>query len=51
MLMENNKLQHLEISGNGIGDEGVRYVTEGVQHNDTLTKLLLTDCKISVKGN
>ena len=49
--MENNKLQHLNIGNNNITDDGVRYVTEGVQHNDTLTELWLWDCKISVKGN
>ena len=50
MLMENNTLQHLHI-GDNITDEGVRYVTEGVQHNDTLTELWLQCCEISVKGN
>jgi len=51
MLMENKKLQHLDISGNKIGDDGVRHVTEGLQQNDILTKLWLWDCEISVKGN
>ena len=49
--MENNKLQHLNISLNSISDDGVRHVMEGVQHNDTLTLLWLRDCEISVKGN
>ena len=51
MLMENNKLQHLDIADNTIGDDGVRHVTEGLQQNDTLTELILEDCNISVKGN
>ena len=51
MLMENKKLQHLNISENTIGDDGVRHVTEGLQQNDTLTELILLDCEISVKGN
>jgi len=51
MLMENKKLQHLNIGRNKIGDTGARHVTEGLQQNDTLTELLLSDCKITVKGN
>ena len=51
MLMENNKLQHLNISGNSIGDDGVRQITEGLQHNNTLTKLVAWDCDFSVEGS
>ena len=51
MLMGNKKLQHLNISENTIGDDGVRHVTEGLQQNDTLTELILWGCEISVKGN
>ena len=49
--MENKKLQHLYITGNEIGDDGVNHITEGLQQNDTLTKLVLRNCKISAKGN
>ena len=49
--MENKNPQHLDIGGNKIGDDGVRLVTEELQHNDTLTELLLWDCEISVKGS
>ena len=51
MLIKNKKLQHLNIGSNDIGDEGLGYVTEGLQQNDTLTELWLYDCEISVKGN
>ena len=51
MLMDNKKLETLKISSNKLGDDGVRHVTEGVQQNDTLTKLDIHDCEISVKGN
>ena len=51
MLMENKRLQHLDIRENAIGDEGVRHVTEGLQQNNSLTELLLYHCNISVKGN
>ena len=50
MLMENKKLQYLDISFNEIGDDGVRHVTEGLQQNDTLTKLMLKGCEISAEG-
>ena len=49
--MENKKLQHLSIDSNQFGDDGVRLVAEGLHHNNTLTKLRLHGCKISVKGN
>jgi len=51
MLMENKKLQYLNIDMNKIGDDGVRHVTEGLQQNDTLTELSLESCEISVKGS
>ena len=51
MLMENKNLIELNISRNNISDDGVRYVTEGLQQNDTLTELYLFGCEISVKGN
>ena len=50
MLMENNKLQYLDISWNTIGDDGVRLITEGLQCNNTLTKLNAERCGISVTG-
>ena len=49
--MKNKKLQHLNIGSNEIGDDGVSHITEGLQQNDTLTKLMLHDCEISAKGN
>ena len=48
--MENNKLQYLDISDNVIGDDGVRLITEGLQCNNTLTKLNAKRCGISVTG-
>ena len=49
--MENKKLQHLDINGNKIGDDGVSYITDGLQQNDTLTELILCNCAISAKGS
>ena len=51
MLMENKYLEHLNIGGNNIGDDGTKDVMEGIQHNGTLTELSLHRCEISVKGN
>ena len=50
MLMKNNKLQYLDISGNEIGNDGMRLITEGLQYNNTLTKLHAERCDISVEG-
>ena len=50
MLIENNKLQYLDIKWNEIGDDGVRLITEGLQYNNTLTKLNAWDCDVSVTG-
>ena len=50
MLMKNNKLQHLNSGGNKIGDAGMRLITEGLQYNNTLTKLDADHCDISVEG-
>ena len=51
MLMENKKLEHLDIGDNKIGDDGVRHVMEGLQQNDTVTELRLYSCEISIEGN
>ena len=51
MLMENKKLQHLNISWNKIGEDGVSHITEGLQQNNALTELLLQSCDLSAKGN
>ena len=51
MLMVNKYLEHLNIGGNNIGDDGTKDVMEGIQHNGTLTQLRLYHCEISVKGN
>ena len=36
---------------NDIGDDGMSSVAGGLQHNNTLTKLNVSECKFSVKGN
>ena len=51
MLMVNKNLKYLDISGKEISDDGIRDVAVGLQQNNTVTKLSLYDCEISVKGN
>ena len=50
MLMKNNKLQYLNIGSNNIRNDGVGLITEGLQYNNTLIKLVVVDCNISVEG-
>ena len=51
MLMKNSKLQYLNIGGNNkIGNDGVKLITEGLQYNNTLIKLDVRGCDISVEG-
>ena len=50
MLVKNNKLQYLDITGNEIGNDGVKLITEGLQYNNTLIELDADDCGISVEG-
>ena len=51
IMLENNILQHLNICGNPIGDDGIKLIVEGVQHHNTLTKLDVYGCDFSVEGN
>ena len=51
LLMENKKLQVLNIGGNQIGNEGVAAVCEPLyNYNTTLTELRMFNCGISVEG-
>ena len=36
---------------NDIGDDGMSSVADGLQHNNTLTKLYVEECEFSVKGS
>ena len=36
---------------NDIGDDGISSVADGLQHNSTLAKLNISECKFSVKGS
>ena len=50
LLKVNNSLQELVMWGNQIGDDGMSSVADGLQCNNTLTKLYVQECGFSVKG-
>ena len=50
LLKVNNSLQELDMGRNDIGDDGVSAVADGLQCNNTLTKLNVQVCGFSVKG-
>ena len=50
LLKVNNSLQELVMWGNQIGDDGMSLVADGLQCNNTLTKLNVERCGFSVKG-
>ena len=50
LLKVNNSLQVLLMMDNDIGDDGMSSIADGLQHNSTLTKLIISWCKFSVKG-
>ena len=51
MLLENDKLKYLDIHDNNIGDDEVRQISEGLQHNSTLIKLNMQKCDFLVEGS
>ena len=50
LLKVNNSLQELAMGHNPIGDDGMSLVADGLLCNNSLTKLVVQDCKFSVKG-
>ena len=50
LLKVNNSLQELDMGYNPIGDDGMSSVADGLQCNNTLTKLNVHNCEFSVKG-
>ena len=50
LLKVTNSLQELEMRFNDIGDDGMSLVADGLQYNQTLTKLNVQCCRLSVKG-
>ena len=50
LLKVNHSLQELDMRDNNISDEGISSVADGLQCNNTLTKLNVVECGLSVKG-
>ena len=50
LLKVNNSLQELVMEDNEIGDDGMSSVADGLQCNNTLTRLYVGRCGFSVKG-
>ena len=50
ILMGNCTLQVLNVCNNTIGDDGISVIVEQLQHITTLTKLVVIECGLSVKG-
>ena len=50
LLNVTHTLQKLYMSGNDIGDDGMAVISEALQHNKSLTTLLVGQCELSVKG-
>ena len=44
-------LRALDIGSNDIGDEGLKILSEALQHSKSLTKLDIGLCGLSVKGS
>ena len=43
-------LRVLDVSNNDIGDYGMAVISEVIQHNKSLTTLVVIQCGLSVKG-
>ena len=50
LLNVTTTLQHLYMSHNDIGDEGMAKISEALQHNNSLITLCVPNCGLSVKG-
>ena len=50
IIITGTTLRELDVSGNGIGDNGISVITEWLLSNKTLTKLKVSRCNLSVKG-
>ena len=50
LLKTTDTLKNIKLDHNYIRDDGMFSVCEGLQHNHTLTSLIVTFCHFSVKG-
>ena len=50
LLNVTHTLQDLNMSWNDIGDDGMAVISEALQHNKSLTTVVVVQCGLSVKG-
>ena len=50
LLNVTHRLQWFFMSDNDIGDDGMKVISEALQHNKSLTELWVDKCGLSVKG-
>ena len=50
LLNVTHTLQELNMYDNDIGDDGMAEISEALQHNKSLTTLVVAECRLSVKG-
>ena len=50
LLKVNNSLQELHMRENDVSDDGMSSIADGLQYNNTLTVLNVSECGFSVKG-
>ena len=50
LLNVTHTLQVLNMNFNDIGDDGMAVISEALQHNKSLTTLMVRGCELSVKG-
>ena len=50
LLKVTHTLQVLDMGYNNISDDGIAVISEALQHNKSLTTLLVAQCRLSVKG-
>ena len=51
LLKVTYSLQELDMGNNACGDDGMAFIADGLQHNDTVTHLMVENCGFSAKGN
>ena len=50
IITGNTTLRVLDVGGNEIGDDGISMISEELQHNNSLTELIVANCGLSAKG-
>ena len=50
LLNVTHTLQELFMSWNDIGDDGMKVISEALQHNKSLTTLWVKECGLSMQG-